>query len=260
MTQTIQRPGADAPFVNKPGKANAPWPVRFYGTAVGKKWVMAVTGIGLLGFVVAHLVGNLKLYLGKEGIDAGADAGRYAIDVYGESLRTLLYPIMPHEVVLWILRIGLFAMLVAHVHAAATLTIMNKKARPVGYQGPRDYVAANFASKSMRYTGLILLAYLVFHLLDLTIGTANPDFIEGAVHHNMIASMQRWPVAIAYMIANIAIAVHLYHGTWSMFQSLGLNNPRYNAARRVVRRRHLTRSIGVGNVLFPLLIATRVVK
>jgi succinate dehydrogenase / fumarate reductase cytochrome b subunit len=162
-------------------------------------------------------------------------------------------------VVLWILRIGLFAMLIAHVHAAATLTIMNKKARPVGYQGPRDYVAVNFASKSMRYTGLILMAYIVFHILDLTIGTANPDFIEGAVHHNMIASMQRWPVAIAYMIANIAIAVHLYHGTWSMFQSLGLNNPRYNAARRVFAV-GISSLVGVGNVLFPLLIATRVVK
>ncbi|MEI2651511.1 MAG: hypothetical protein V9G12_04985 [Microthrixaceae bacterium] len=111
----------------------------------------------------------------------------------------------------------------------------------------------------MRYTGIILLAYLVFHLLDLTIGPANPDFVEGAVHNNMIASMQRWPVAIAYIIANIAIAVHLYHGTWSMFQSLGLNNPRYNAARRAFAT-GISLLIGVGNVLFPILIVTRVVK
>ena len=147
----------------------------------------------------------------------------------------------------------------AHVHAAATLTIMNRKARPTTYQSPRDYVAVNFASRSMRYTGVIVLGYLVFHLLDLTIGPANPDFVHGQVHDNMIASMQRWPVAIAYIICNIAVAVHLYHGTWSMFQSLGLNNPRYNAFRKAFAT-GITAIVGIGNVLFPILIVTRVVK
>ncbi|MFN8050439.1 MAG: succinate dehydrogenase cytochrome b subunit [Acidimicrobiales bacterium] len=253
----MKRPGADAPVINPPSTRKAPWPVEFYRSAVGKKWVMAVSGIMMLGFVIAHLVGNLKLYLGLE--TEGPDIGRYAIDVYGESLRHLLYPIMPYNVVLWVLRIGLIVALVAHVHAAATLTIMNRKARPTTYQSPRDYVAVNFASRSMRYTGVILLAYLVFHILDLTIGSANPSFVEGAVHHNMIASMQRWPVAIAYIVANIAIAVHLYHGTWSMFQSLGLNNPRYNAFRKAFAT-GITAIVGIGNVLFPILIVTRVVK
>jgi len=253
MAQTMKRPGAEAPVVNAPAARKAPWPVEFYRSAVGKKWVMAVSGIAMLGFVVAHLVGNLKLYLGKE------PDGEYAIDAYGHALRTLLHPIMPNEVVLWLLRIGLIVALVAHVHAAATLTIMNRRARPTTYQSPRDYVAVNFASRSMRYTGVIVLGYLVFHLLDLTIGPANPDFREGEVHHNMIASMQRWPVAIAYIICNIAVAVHLYHGTWSMFQSLGLNNPRYNAARKAFAV-GITSVIGVGNVLFPILIVTRVVK
>ena len=257
MTQTMKRPGADAPIINPAPKGNKPWPARFYGSAVGKKWVMAVTGIGLLGFVLAHLVGNLKFYLGKEA--EGPDIGQYAIDVYAKTLRTLLYPIMPNEAVLWLLRIGLLLMLVAHVHAAATLTIMNKKARPVGYQGPRDYVAANFASKSMRYTGLIMMAYLVFHILDLTLGKTGATFVEGHVHDNMVASMQRWPVAIAYIIANIGVAVHLNHGTWSMFQSLGLNNPRYNVARRAFAT-GVSLLIGIGNVLFPILIVTRVVK
>jgi succinate dehydrogenase / fumarate reductase cytochrome b subunit len=142
MAKTMSRPGATAPVVNPPAAKSAPWPVTFYRSAVGKKWVMAITGLGLLGFVIAHMIGNLKMYLGREDIDA-----------YGHALRTLLHPIMPNELVLWILRLGLFAMLVAHIHAAATLTIMNKKARPVGYQSPRDYVAVNFASTSMRYTG-----------------------------------------------------------------------------------------------------------
>lgn len=259
MAQTMKRPGANAKVINPPAARRAPWPVEFYRSAVGKKWVMAISGLAMVGFLIAHLIGNLKVYLGVEGAGAGVDAGRYAIDVYAEGLRHLLYPIMPHEVVLWVLRIGLIIALVAHVHAAATLTIMNRKARPTGYQGPRDYVAANFASRTMRYTGIIVLAYLIFHLLDLTFGPANPNFIEGAVHHNMIASMQRWPVAIAYIVANIAIAVHLYHGTWSVFQSLGLNNPRYNIARRGFAVA-VSLFIGVGNVLFPILIVTRVVK
>jgi succinate dehydrogenase / fumarate reductase, cytochrome b subunit len=253
MAQTMKRPGADAPPIFPPPGRKAPWPVEFYRSAVGKKWVMAVSGIAMLGFVVAHLVGNLKLYLGTE------PDGRYAIDVYGEALRELLHPIMPNMVVLWLLRIGLIVALIAHIHAAATLTMMNHAARPTRYQSSRDYVAANFASRSMRYTGVIVAGYLVFHLLDLTIGPANPNFVEGAVHDNMIASMQRWPVAVVYILCNIAVAVHLYHGTWSMFQSLGLNNPRYNAARRAFAG-GISAFIGIGNVLFPILIVTRVVK
>ncbi|MEZ5321722.1 MAG: succinate dehydrogenase cytochrome b subunit [Microthrixaceae bacterium] len=252
VAQTMKRPGAEAPVVNPRPKRAAPWPVTFYRSAVGKKWVMALTGVAMLLFLIGHLVGNLKIYLGAEG-------GGYAIDHYAHALRTLLHPIMPNQVVLWILRIGLMIALVLHVHSAATLTIMNRKARPVGYQSTRDYIAANFASRSMRYTGIIVAAYLVFHLLDLTWGKTGDHFVAGRVHDNMIASMQRWPVAIAYIVANIAVAVHLYHGTWSVFQSMGLNNPRYNAARRVFAV-GISTLIGVGNVLFPLLIVTRVVK
>lgn len=253
MAQTMKRPGAQAPVIHPPSTKRAPWPVEFYRSAVGKKWVMGLTGLAMLGFLVAHLIGNLKVYLGRE-----AD-GEFAIDSYAHALRTLLHPIMPNEVVLWILRIGLILALVFHVHAAATLTILNKKSRPVGYQSPRDYVAVNFASRSMRYTGIIVFGYIIFHILDLTTGTANPKFVEGHVHANMIASMQRWPVAIVYIICNIAVAVHLYHGTWSMFQSMGFNNPTYNAARRVFAGA-VSGLIGVGNVLFPILIVTRVVK
>lgn len=253
MAHTMKRPGAQAPVIHPRPAKRAPWPVEFYRSAVGKKWAMAVSGLAMVGFLLAHLIGNLKFYLGED------EPGRYAIDSYAHALRTLLHPIMPNEVVLWIMRLGLILALIVHVHAAVTLTILNKKSRPTGYQSPRDYVAVNFASRSMRYTGIIVFGYIVFHILDLTTGTLNGKFVEGAVHHNMLASMQRWPVAIVYMICNIAVAVHLYHGTWSMFQSMGLNNPTYNAARRVIAGGIAT-LIGVGNVLFPILIATRVVK
>mgnify|MGYP000081175530 CR=1 FL=1 len=99
---------------------------------------------------------------------------------------------------------------------------------------------------------------MIFHLLDLTWGKANPDFVEGAVHHNMVVSMQQWPVAIIYILCNIAVAVHLYHGTWSMFQSLGLNNPRWNIWRRYFAVGFAV-LITVGNIAMPLLITTGVV-
>lgn len=253
MADTLRREGANAPEIHGSIRSGSPWPVRFYQSAIGKKWVMAVTGIGMLGFVLAHLVGNLKIYLGTE-----AD-GEYAIDVYAEGLRTLLHPIMPDGVVLWIFRLGLIAMVLAHIHAAATLTAMNRRANGTAYQSPRDYIAADFASRSMRYTGVIVAAYIAFHIADLTLGYGGADFEHGSVHDNMIASLSRWPVAILYMIANLAVATHLYHGAWSMFQSLGFNSPRYNPARRIFAIA-VAAIVAVGNLSFPVLIATGVIN
>ena len=252
MAQTTNRPGADAPVVNRTPDPRSPWPVQFYGSAVGKKWVMAITGLAMYGFLFAHMIGNLKLYIPKE-------EGRYALDVYGEALRKLLYPIMPEGVILWILRIGLILMLVGHVHAAITLTQMNRRSRPMSYQAPREYVAANFASRSMRITGIIIFGYIFFHLFDLTISGTGARWVEGEVHNNLINSLQRPWVAIIYIIANLAVAVHLYHGTWSMFQTMGINNPRWNGARRTIAL-GMSVVVGVPNLLFPLLIVTRVVK
>ena len=250
---TVARPGADAPKVNKRVDRKAPWPVQFWQSAVGKKWIMALTGVGLWGFVFAHMIGNLKLYLGKE------PDGRYAIDIYGESLRRLLFPIMPQHVVLWIMRIGLIVMFAAHIVAAASLTRMNRTARPVGYKSSRDYIAADFASRSMRITGVAILGYLFFHLFDLSWTGTGATWVRGSVHDNVIASLSRPWAAAAYIVANIALATHLYHGTWSMFQSMGLNNPRYNSARRLVAL-GMSSVVGVANVLFPILIVTKVVK
>ena len=221
--------------------------LRFWHSAVGKKWVMAVSGIMLLGFVFAHMVGNLKIYLGKT-----------SINVYGEWLRTLGEHALPRTVLLWGIRIGLIAAFVLHIVAAAQLTRMNQKARPVRYQSHRDYVAANFASRTIRWTGIIIALFLIFHLMDLTWGNANPGFVRGDPYDNMIDSFQRVPVAIAYIVANIALAIHIFHGAWSMFQSLGLNNPRWNHARRTFAAAFAI-IIGIGNVSMPLLIVTGVV-
>jgi len=130
-------------------------------------------------------------------------------------------------------RIGLIAAFVFHIHAAASLTIQNRRARPDSYKSKRDYIAADFASRTMRWTGIIIALFIVFHLLDLTWGPANPDFVRGDPYNNLVYSMQRVPVAIVYILANIALAFHLYHGSWSLFQSLGINNPKYNTARQI---------------------------
>jgi succinate dehydrogenase / fumarate reductase, cytochrome b subunit len=224
-----------------------------YGTAVGKKYVMAITGVMAIGFIVMHMIGNLKMYLGK-----GAD-GVYAIDHYGEFLRELLVPIVPRTVVLWILRLGLIGALVLHLHAAYSLTVLNRHARPVKYQSARDYQIANFASRTMRWTGIIVLLFIIWHLLDLTGGQVNPGFVRGEVYRNVDASLSRVPVAAFYIFANIALGVHLYHGTWSLFQSLGWSNPRFNAWRRSLAT-GLAVVVVVGNVSFPVAVLAGVVK
>ncbi len=222
--------------------------LRFWRSAVGKKWVMALSGIILLGYVLAHMVGNLKVFLGKS-----------HINVYGEWLRTLGEPALPRTVVLWGMRVVLIAAFVGHIVAAYQLTRMNRRARPTHYQSKRDYVAANFASRTMRWTGIIVALFVVFHLLDLTWGSANPHFVRGDPYDNLFYSFERVPVAIAYIVAMLALGIHIFHGAWSMFQSLGLNNPRWNLWRRWFAIAFAL-VITVGNISMPLLITTGVVS
>jgi succinate dehydrogenase / fumarate reductase cytochrome b subunit len=230
-----------------------PFFLDLYSTAVGKKYVMAISGLAMIGFVVFHMIGNLKMYFGQ------AD-----LDHYAEFLKELLYPIAPKGVVLWILRGGLIAMLVLHLHAAWSLTRLNRHARAVKYQGPRDYQVANFASRTMRWTGIIVLAYLVWHLLDLTFGTVNAigtdgEFVRGEVYNNVVRSLDRPLVAAFYVVANILLGIHLFHGAWSFFQSLGWNNPRFNAWRRGFAVGIAT-VVVVGNVSFPVAVLAGIVK
>jgi succinate dehydrogenase / fumarate reductase cytochrome b subunit len=215
-----------------------------YSTDVGKKYAMAVSGMLLMLFVFVHMLGNLKLYLGAGPLDA-----------YARWLRTAGEPALPRETILWAVRIVLLAAVVVHVHAAYSLTRVNRRARPEAYRAPRDYVAADFASRTMRWTGIIVALFVVFHLFDLTWGTANPGFRSGDPYRNVVESFQRWPVAIAYIVANLALATHLYHGAASLFQSIGV----------LFRRRHafaiaFAAVIAAGNVSFPLAVLTGAVS
>jgi succinate dehydrogenase / fumarate reductase, cytochrome b subunit len=214
-----------------------------YATAVGKKYAMAISGLVLMGYVLVHMIGNLKIYFGAE-----------SLNKYSEWLREVGEPALPREWLLWGVRFLLLAAVFIHIHAAYTLTQMNRRARPERYHSKRDFVAADFASRTMRWTGVIVLFFVIFHLLDLTWGPANPDFVHGDPYHNILESFQRAPVAIAYVVANMALGIHLYHGAWSLFQSMGW----YGTWRRPF-------SIGfaalivMGNVSFPLAVMFGVV-
>ncbi len=248
VMQTMENPAGSGtagsaysgPRPVNPARRPAPWPVQFYRSAVGKKWVMAVTGIILMGFVFSHMVGNLKMY-----------QGAHSLNVYGEFLRELLYPLFPRTLFLWIIRSVLILAFALHIHAAFTLTRMNRRANAGGYASARDYQAANIASRSMRITGVIVLLYLFWHLADFTWGWVNPDFVRGDVYRNVQGSLTSAVPAAIYVVANLALGLHLLHGSWSMFQSLGLNNPKYNNARRNFAI-GFAAIVTLGNLSFPI--------
>jgi succinate dehydrogenase / fumarate reductase, cytochrome b subunit len=245
--QTMER-RAVAP-VHPRSRRPAPWPVEFYRSAVGKKWVMALTGIALMGYVFVHMFGNLKVYFGAEDFNH-----------YGEFLRELLVPLLPRTWTLWLLRAGLTLAFVLHIHSAASLTLMNRRAHAAGgYISRRDWQAANAASRSMRYTGVVILLFLIWHLADLTWGTVNPDFVRGDVYRNLVASFERPLVSGIYIAANLALGLHLFHGSWSIFQSMGVNNPRWNSWRRAFAV-GFAAVVTVGNLSFPIAVLTGVVN
>ena len=248
MAQSIDERYRVAPV--RPRRRQWPFPLNLYQTATGRKWVMAVTGLGLIGFVIVHMVGNLHLYEGPA-----------RMHEYAESLRTLGAGLVPHTFVLWVLRLGLIIMFALHLHSAITLKEVSRKASDRAgyidgtkqYEGGREYVAANYASRTMRWTGPIIALFLFYHLADLTWGWwLGDDFVRGDPYHNVSRSLSSLPVAIVYVVANMALAWHVFHGAWSMFQSLGVNNPRWNHLRRSVAS-GLAGLILIGNLSFPVM-------
>jgi len=252
MAQTMQSRGPVTGTAATPKKRRKFFVLDFYSTAVGKKYVMAITGIMLLGFVLVHMIGNLKMYLGAEHLNH-----------YGEFLRELLVPIMPRTVVLWLMRLGLLGAGFLHVHAAVSLTRLNRQARSVKYQSPRDYQVATFASRTMRWTGIIVFLFVFWHLADLTWGWWNAtggdgEFVRGDAYGNVVRSFERVPVSVLYIVANLALGTHLYHGVWSLFQSMGWNNPKFKEWRRYLAVAFAT-LIVVGNVSFPIAVLAGIV-
>jgi succinate dehydrogenase / fumarate reductase cytochrome b subunit len=151
---------------------------------------------------------------------------------------------------------------VLHIHSAYSLTRLNKRARPTNYSR-RDYIAANFASRTMRWTGIIVALFILYHLADLTFGWANPDFVYGEVYNNVVASLSNPVVAAFYIVANLALGVHLFHGIWSIFQTVGSMNPRFNPRRNPIRRglaAAFTIIVVGANVSFPIAVQAGIVS
>jgi len=178
---------------------------------------MAVTGAILCGFIFAHMTGNLQAFLPN---------GEEALDHYGVFLRQLL-----HGSALWIVRAVLLVAVALHVWAFVTLTLQNRAARPVGYREEATK-ESTFASRSMKFTGPLLLVFIVYHLLHMTTGTVHPQFVEVRVYHNLVTGLQVGWVAVFYVVAMAALAFHVWHGFWSMFQTVGASHPRYDALRK----------------------------
>ena len=248
MTQTTTERYRVKPI--RQSRREWPFPLNLYQTAVGRKWVMALTGIGLLGFILIHMIGNLHVYEGPA-----------KMHEYAESLRNLGSGILPRSLILWLLRLGLMVMFALHLHSAITLKEMSRKSSlnasfqggEKKYEGGREYIAANYASRTMRWTGPIIALFLFYHLADLTWGWwLGDDFVPGDPYHNLYSSLSRIPVAIFYVVANMALAWHIFHGAWSMFQSLGINNPKYNHLRKGFAA-SFAGLILLGNLSFPIM-------
>jgi succinate dehydrogenase / fumarate reductase cytochrome b subunit len=189
--------------------------LHFYDSTIGKKTVMAVTGAILFGFVLVHMAGNLQVFLGQEKFDA-----------YARLLRA-------EPALLWAARLILLVSVVLHIVASVQLTAIKNKARPIGYQ-KKVAVDSSYASRTMMWSGPIIAAFIVYHILHFTLGTVHPNFQEGHVYDNVIAGFRVIPVSIAYIVAMILLGMHLSHGVWSMFQSLGVSNPLYLSRLRIL--------------------------
>jgi succinate dehydrogenase / fumarate reductase cytochrome b subunit len=185
----------------------------FWDAPIGKKTVMAITGMILFGFVLIHMAGNLQVFLGREKFDA-----------YGRLLRV-------EPALLWFARGVLLVSVILHIVASIQLTALNQKSRPIGYR-KSTAIESSFASRTMMWSGPIIAIFVVYHILHFTLGTVHPDFHEGAVYDNVITGFRVIPVSIAYIVSMILLGMHLNHGLWSMFQSIGVSNPRYSAGLR----------------------------
>jgi succinate dehydrogenase / fumarate reductase, cytochrome b subunit len=222
--------------------------VALYRTSIGKKAVMAVTGFILYLFMIAHIYGNLKVFEGREKFNA-----------YSDYLRTVGNPIFFRTELLWIVRIVLLVSVILHIGAAAQLTQRSYASRPVRYVNKKE-TDATFASRTMRWGGLVIFFFIIYHILDLTLGTAHSGtYHEGDVYGNVVSGFSHWYVTLFYILAMIALGFHLYHGVWSLFQTLGVNRRKYN---RFFRGLALVSAllIAVGGCVVPVAVLTGIVS
>jgi succinate dehydrogenase / fumarate reductase cytochrome b subunit len=186
--------------------------MHWYKTSLGKKYIMAITGLTMVGFVIVHMLGNLSVFIGSS-----------ALNLYAARLQEL-------APLLWSFRAVMLASVLLHICTGTTLYLGNLKARPIGYAHKKN-IKTSFAAESMICTGFLLGAFIIYHLLHFTLRLTNPDishFIDYGGHPDVfrmvVLSFQKTGISIAYLIAMSILLLHLYHGIQSFFQSLGLNN------------------------------------
>jgi len=189
------------------------WIGGFYRSTIGRKVVMAVSGIILTGFVILHMSGNLLAFKGPA-----------ALDEYSHLLQR-------SAIILWGVRSVLLLAAAFHVHSAWSLRRDARAARPTDY-ARRDVLSATLGARTMRWGGVLLLGFIVFHLLHLTTGTLHPDFVRGEVYNNLVIGLSVPAVAVFYLAAMLALSLHLSHGVWSLFQTLGVSHPHLERGRR----------------------------
>jgi succinate dehydrogenase / fumarate reductase cytochrome b subunit len=210
-----------------------------YRSSIGKKAIMAITGLIGIGFVILHMAGNLKVFAGAE-----------SFNHYAEFLREVGEPALPYGTALWIVRIVLLVSVILHIVAAYQLTRQDLASRPIGYVRKKD-IQSTFASRTMRWGGVILALFLIYHLAHMTLGWVHPEFVSGDAYHNYVSAFKVWWVTLLYALPMLAFGFHVYHGFWSLFQTLGLNNRTYNQMLRILA---LLIALGlVGGFLAPAL-------
>jgi succinate dehydrogenase / fumarate reductase, cytochrome b subunit len=219
-----------------------PGTLRFWQTTVGKKAVMAVTGVILFGFVVGHLLGNLQIYQPPE-----------KINHYSATIKSL-------PALVWGARLILLAAVMLHIWSSFQLWLLQREARPIGYL-KKTNLASTYASRTMMWSGPIILVFIIFHLLHFTFGTVHPGgpFDEHNVYNNVVTGFQVWPVSAFYIIAMIMLCYHLYHGLWSMFQSLGISHPVYTPWLKLFAKIFAI-LIAAGNISIPVAVLAGFIK
>jgi len=191
-----------------------------YQTTVGKKLLMALTGLFLFVFIVGHMAGNLKIFFGPE-----------KFNHYAEFLREVGSPLFGHGGFLWLFRLLLLACVGVHAVAVVQLWLISRGARRSKYKKSND-LSFSYASRTMRWGGLILAAFVIYHLLHLTLGTVHPSFDRASPYDNVVAAFSVWWVALFYAVAVIMLGLHLYHGLWSTTQTLDVRSPQIKKWRR----------------------------
>ena len=216
-----------------------------YSSTIGKKFIAAVTGLILFGFLAGHVAGNLKVFTGS------TEAGVPHIDEYGQFLKVAGAPFLPAMVGLWIARMVLLGSVILHIVVVVQLAFRNLEARPVGYVRSKK-AASSLAALWMMFSGSLILFFIVFHLLHFTVGVLPiGEFKHGAIYENLYSSFRNPLISLFYVLVMGCLGFHLYHGVWSLFQTLGIDNPDRNKALRMFA---IIATIGivVGFALVPL--------